>query len=318
MQLGEDKTAAGETKHCLEKAKARGAVADRGGTERYMKKVVLNNSVEMPILGFGVFQIADPAQCERSVRDAIDVGYRLIDTASSYQNEESVGNAIKTSGVQRKELFVTTKLWIADTGYEKTKAAFDRSMKRLQLDYLDLYLIHQPYGDVYGAWRAMEELYREGRTRAIGVSNFHPDRVMDFIVHHEVVPAVDQIETHPFHQQVETQKFLKENNVQIESWGPFAEGKNNIFHNEVLVSVAEEHGKTVAQVILRWLTQRDIVVIPKSVRKERMAENFNIFDFDLNVSDMELIATLETGESLFFDHRDPAMVKFLSEATRNT
>jgi 2,5-diketo-D-gluconate reductase A len=298
--------------------KVSAVVAERGRQKEIMRTVVLNNGVEMPILGFGVFQIADPAECERSVRDAIDVGYRLIDTAASYGNEESVGNAIETSGVQRKDLFVTTKLWIADAGYEKTKAAFDRSMKRLQLDYLDLYLIHQPYGDVYGAWRAMEELYREGRIRAIGVSNFHRDRVMDFIVHHEVVPAVDQIETHPFHQQFETQKFLKENNIQIESWGPFAEGKNNIFHNEVLVSVSEKHAKTVAQVILRWLTQRDIVVIPKSVRKERMAENFNIFDFDLDVSDMELIATLETGESLFFDHRDPAMVKFLSEATRNT
>jgi 2,5-diketo-D-gluconate reductase A len=302
----------------LEKVKVIAAVADRGRRKEIMRAVVLNNGVEMPILGFGVFQIADPAECERSVRDAIDVGYRLIDTASSYGNEESVGNAIKSSGVQRKELFVTTKLWIADTGYEKTKAAFDRSMKRLQLDYLDLYLIHQPYGDVYGAWRAMEELYREGRIRAIGVSNFHPDRVMDFIVHHEVVPAVTQIETHPFHQQVETQKFLKENNIQIESWGPFAEGKNNIFDNEVLVSVGEKHGKSVAQVILRWLTQRDIVVIPKSVPKERMAENFNIFDFDLDASDMELIATLETGASLFFDHRDPAMVKFLSEAKRST
>ena len=283
-----------------------------------MRTVVLNNGVEMPILGFGVFQIADTDECERSVRDAIDVGYRLIDTAASYGNEESVGNAIKTSGVQRKDLFVTTKLWIADAGYEKTKAAFDRSMKRLQLDYLDLYLIHQPYGDVYGAWRAMEELYREGRIRAIGVSNFHPDRVMDFIIHHEVVPAINQIETHPFHQQVEPQKFLKANNIQIESWGPFAEGKNEIFHNVDLVSIAEKHGKTVAQVILRWLTERDIVVIPKSVRKERMAENFNIFDFDLDVSDMELIATLEIGESLFFDHRDPAMVKFLSEAKRST
>lgn len=283
-----------------------------------MNKVVLNNGVEMPVLGFGVFQIADPAECERSVRDAIDVGYRLLDTAASYGNEESVGNAIRTSGVRREELFVTTKLWIADTGYEKTKAAFDRSMKRLQLDYLDLYLIHQPYGDVYGAWRAMEELYREGCIRAIGVSNFYPDRVMDFIVHQEVVPAVNQIETHPFHQQMETQKFLKENNVQIESWGPFAEGKNNIFHNEILSSVAAKHGKTVAQVILRWLTQRDVIVIPKSVRKERMAENFQIFDFELDAPDMESIATLETGESLFFDHRDPAMVKFLSEATRNT
>jgi diketogulonate reductase-like aldo/keto reductase len=188
----------------------------------------------------------------------------------------------------------------------------------LQLNYLDLFLIHQPYGDVYGAWRAMEELYSDGRIRAIGVSNFHPDRVMDFIVHHEVGPAVNQIETHPFHQQVETQAFLNENNIQIESWGPFAEGKNNIFHNEVLSSVAVKHGKSIAQVILRWLTQRDIVVIPKSVRKERMAENFNIFDFGLDGEDMEKIATLETGESLFFDHRDPKMVKFLSEAKRNT
>ena len=280
--------------------------------------MVLNNGVEMPILGFGVFQIEDLAECERSVRDAIDVGYRLIDTAASYGNEEAVGNAIRTSGVPRNELFVTTKLWIADTGYEKTKRAFDRSMKRLQLEYLDLYLIHQPYGDLFGSWRAMEELYREGRIKAIGVSNFHPDRVMDFIVHNEVAPAVDQIETHPFHQQVETQKFLKENNIQIESWGPFAEGKNNIFHNEVLVSIAGKHGKTVAQVILRWLTQRDIVVIPKSVRKERMAENFDIFNFELAPDDMDAIRQLDTGASLFFDHRDPAMVKWLGEAKRNT
>ncbi len=283
-----------------------------------MKSVVLNNGVQMPILGFGVYQIDDPAECERSVRDAIDIGYRLFDTAAAYQNEESVGNAIKASRVSRDEFFVTTKLWISDTGYEKTKAAFNHSMERLQLDYLDLYLIHQPYGDVYGSWRAMEELYGEGRIRAIGISNFHPDRVMDFIVHQEIVPAVNQIETHPFHQQVETQKFLKENNIQIESWGPFAEGKNNIFHNEILVSIAEKHGKSVAQVILRWLTERDIVVIPKSVKKERMAENFDIFGFDLDLADMEAIAALDTGESLFFDHRDPAMVKFLGEAIRNT
>src|SRR3954453_20774786 len=216
-----------------------------------MKNVRLNNGVEMPILGFGVFQVKDLDECERSVVDAIAVGYRLIDTAASYENEEAVGRAIKRSGVPREQLFITTKLWIADTGYEKTKRAFDRSMKRLQLDYLDLYLIHQPYGDVFGSWRAMEELYREGRIKAIGVSNFHPDRVMDFIVHNEVAPAVDQVETHPFHQQVETQKFLEENNVQIESWGPFAEGKNDIFRNEVLVSIASKHGKAVAQVILR-------------------------------------------------------------------
>ena len=283
-----------------------------------MQKIVLNNGVEMPTLGFGVFQIDDLAECERSVRDAIDVGYRLIDTAASYGNEEAVGNAIKTSGVPRNDLFVTTKLWIADTGFEKTKRAFDRSMKRLQLDYLDLYLIHQPYGDVFGSWRAMEELYREGRIKAIGVSNFRPDRVMDFIVQNEVVPAVDQIETHQFHQQVETQKFLRENNIQIESWGPFAEGKNNIFGNEVLVLIAEKHGKTVAQVILRWLTQRNIIVIPKSVRRARMAENFDIFNFELAQEDMDAIRQLDSGTSLFFDHRDPAMVKLLSEAKRNT
>jgi diketogulonate reductase-like aldo/keto reductase len=191
-------------------------------------------------------------------------------------------------------------------------------MKRLQLDYLDLYLIHQPYGDVYGAWRAMEKLYAQGRIRAIGISNFHPDRVMDFIVHNEVVPAVNQIETHPFHQQIETREFLRENNIQIESWGPFAEGKNNIFHNELLLSIAGKYGKSVAQVILRWMTQREVVVIPKSVRKERIEENFNIFDFELSPEDMELIATLDTKQSLFFDHRDPAMVKFLGTAKRNT
>src|SRR6185436_7039300 len=278
-----------------------------------MKYIVLNNSVEMPILGFGVFQIADPAECERSVRDAIDVGYRLIDTAASYDNEESVGNAIKTSGVERKELFITSKLWIADTGYEKTKAAFDRSMKRLQLDYLDLYLIHQPYGDVYGSWRAMEQLYREGRIRAIGVSNFHPDRVMDFILQQEVLPAVNQIETHPFHQQIDTQKFLHENNVQMESWGPFAEGKNNIFHSELLLPIGKKYNKSIAQVVLRWLTQRGVVAIPKSVRKERMEENFNSLDFELSAEDMEAIIALDTKTSSFFDNRDPAMVKWLGE-----
>jgi 2,5-diketo-D-gluconate reductase A len=283
-----------------------------------MQTVKLNNGIDMPMLGFGVFQIADLAECERSVLDAIEVGYRLIDTAASYGNEEAVGNAIKRSGVPRDQLFITTKLWIADTGYEATKKAFQRSISRLQLDYLDLYLIHQPYGDVFGSWRAMEELYREGLIKAIGVSNFYPDRVMDFIVHNEVVPAVNQIETHPFHQQVETQKFLEENHVQIESWGPFAEGKNNIFHNEVLSSVAENHGKSVAQVILRWLIQRGVVVIPKSVHRERMAQNFDIFDFELETNDMNAIRGLDTATSLFFDHRDPAMVKFLSEAKRNT
>lgn len=280
--------------------------------------VTLNNGIQMPLLGFGVFQVADPAECERVVTDALSVGYRLLDTAASYGNEEAVGNAIKRSGVPRKEIFVTTKLWIADAGYDKTRKAFERSMQRLQLETLDLYLIHQPIGDVYGAWRAMEELYSEGRIRAIGISNFAPDRVMDFVMHQEVKPAVDQIETHPFHQQVETQKFLKENGIQIESWGPFAEGKNDLFHNATLKSIADKHSRSIAQVVLRWLTQRGVVAIPKSVRKERMAENFNVFDFELSPEDMSAIATLDTGTSSFFDHRDPAMVKWLSEAKRAT
>jgi diketogulonate reductase-like aldo/keto reductase len=277
-----------------------------------MQKVVLNNGVEMPILGFGVFQIADLEECERSVYEAIRAGYRLIDTAAAYQNEEAVGTAIQKSGVPREEIFVTTKLWIQDAGYESTKKAFERSLKRLQLDYLDLYLIHQPYGDVYGSWRAMEELYREGKIRAIGVSNFQPDRLMDLIVYNEVVPAINQIETHPFNQQLETQNFLQENKIQIESWGPFAEGKNNIFENELLLSMAEKYKKTVAQVILRWLTQREVVVIPKSVRKERIVENFSIFDFELSPEDMDAIGTLDRKVSSFFDHRDPEMVKQLS------
>ena len=276
-----------------------------------MQNVVLNNGVQMPILGFGVYQIADTEECERSVYEAIRAGYRLIDTAAAYQNEEAVGKAIEKSGVPREEIFVTTKLWIQDAGCESTKKAFERSLKRLQLDYLDLYLIHQPYGDVYGSWRAMEELYREGKIRAIGVSNFQPDRLMDLMVHNEVVPAVNQIETHPFNQQIETQKFLEENNVQIESWGPFAEGKNNIFENELLRSIPGKYQKTVAQVILRWLTQRGVVVIPKSVRKERIVENFNIFDFELSAEDMDAIGTLDTKVSSFFDHRDPKMVKRL-------
>lgn len=275
--------------------------------------VTLNNGVEMPLLGFGVFQVPDLEECERSVYEAIQTGYRLIDTAAAYQNEEAVGNAIKRAGVPREELFVTTKLWISDAGYESTKQALERSLQKLQLDYLDLYLIHQPFGDVYGSWRAMQELYRDGRVRAIGVSNFQPDRIMDLIVHNEVVPAVNQIETHPFNQQTETQKFLQENNVQIEAWAPFAEGRNNLFQNEVLLSIAQEHKKSVAQVILRWLTQRGVVAIPKSVRKERIVENFNIFDFELGREEMGAIATLDTKTSLFFDHRDPQMVKSLGQ-----
>lgn len=280
--------------------------------------VTLNNGVEMPLLGFGVFQIPDAAECESSVAEAIHTGYRLIDTAAAYGNEAAVGNAIKRSGVPRAELFVTTKLWIQDTGYERTKQAFERSLQRLQLEVLDLYLIHQPFGDVYGAWRAMEELYREGRIRAIGVSNFHPDRVMDLIVHNQVAPAVNQIETHPFNQQIETQAFLQENGVQIESWGPFAEGRNNIFENALLRAIADKHHKSVAQVILRWLTQRQVVAIPKSVRKERIVENFNVFDVELSPEDMAAVATLDTKTSSFFDHRDPKMVKWLGEAKRPT
>lgn len=274
-----------------------------------MQKVVLNNGVEMPILGFGVFQVPDPEECERSVYEALQTGYRLIDTAAAYLNEEAVGKAIKRSGVPREEIFLTTKIWVQDAGYERAKKAFEKSLSRLQLDYLDLYLIHQPFGDVYGSWRAMEEMYREGRIRAIGVSNFQPDRIMDLILHNEVTPAVNQIETHPFHQQIETQKFLQENNVQIESWGPFAEGKNNIFQNDLLLSLAGKYRKTVAQVILRWLTQRKVIVVPKSVRKERIIENFNIFDFELSSEDMNAIVALDTKASLFLDHRDPETVK---------
>ena len=280
--------------------------------------VTLNNGVPMPLLGFGVFQMHDAAECERSVYDAIQTGYRLIDTAASYGNEEAVGQAIRRAGAPRADLFVTTKLWIADAGYDKTKPAFERSLQRLQLEYLDLYLIHQPFGDVYGAWRAMEELYRDGRVRAIGVSNFPPDRLMDLLVHNAVAPAVNQIETHPFNQQIETQTFLQENQVQIESWGPFAEGKHNIFQNEVLLALAGKYRKSVAQVILRWLTQRGVVVIPKSVRLERMRENFNIFDFELSPEDMAAIVALDMKVSSFFDHRDPQMVKALSAAQRNT
>ncbi|GAO43031.1 aldo/keto reductase [Flavihumibacter petaseus] len=276
-----------------------------------MEKVKLNNGTEMPILGFGVFQVTDLAVCEKIVVDALATGYRLIDTAQSYGNEEAVGNALKKSGIARADLFITSKLWIQSNGYEGTKKAFESTLQKLQLDYLDLYLIHQPYGDVYGEWRAMQDLHKEGKIKAIGVSNFHPDRLIDLMIHNDIVPVVNQIETHPFHQQIETHQFLEDNHVQIESWGPFAEGKNNIFQNELLLSIGSKYNKSVAQVILRWLTQRGIVVIPKSVRKEKMKENFNIFDFDLSEEEMNRIKSLDTKSSLFFDHRDPEMVKWL-------
>ena len=278
-----------------------------------MQNVTLNNGIEMPILGFGVFQIPNESECEQAVIDAIKTGYRLIDTAASYQNETAVGNAIKKSEVPRNELFITTKLWASDMGYENTKLAFQKSIDKLQLDYLDLYLIHQPYGDVFGSWKAMQELYHEGKIKAIGVANFHPDRVIDLIINSGFTPAVNQIETHPFHQQIETHQFLTDNNVQIQSWGPFAEGKNDIFNNETLKTIAVKYNKSVAQVILRWLTQRGIIAIPKSVRKERMKENFDVFTFELSETEMQTITTLDNKTSLFFDHRDPNMVKWISE-----
>ena len=280
-----------------------------------MQNVLLNNGVAMPILGFGVYQITDANECEQAVLDAIASGYRLIDTAASYLNEEAVGSAIKRSDVTREQLFITTKLWVQDAGYERTKTACENSLRRLRLDYLDLYLIHQPFGDVYGSWRAMEELYRDGKIRAIGVSNFSMGRLIDLIIHNEVVPSINQVETHPFNQQVESAKLMKESNVQIESWGPFAQGRNNMFQNAALAAIAAKHNKSVAQVILRWLTQREIVVIPKSIRRERIVENFEIFDFSLDQEDMEKIAILDTKQSLFFSHDDPEIVKRIGSRT---
>jgi len=277
-----------------------------------MEFAALNNGVKMPMEGFGVFQIPDPAQCEQAVYDAIGAGFRLIDTAAAYANEAAVGAAIKKSGVKRGDLFITTKLWVQDAGYEPAKKAFDSSMKKLGLDYLDLYLIHQPIGDYYGAWRAMEELYKDGLVRAIGVCNFMPDRLMDLALHNTVVPAVNQIELHPFYQQPRALLNMKDLGVQAEAWGPFAEGRHDIFKNPVLSEIAAAHGKSVAQVILRWNIQRGVVVIPKSVHKERIIGNFDIWDFALNSGDMEKISKLDLGHSEFIDHSDPQAIKMLS------
>jgi 2,5-diketo-D-gluconate reductase A len=277
----------------------------------------LNNGVQMPVLGFGVYQV--PAeQTEQAVTDALAAGYRHIDTAAAYENEAAVGRAIATSGIPRDELFITTKLWIQDAGEQHATPAFERSLQRLGLDYLDLYLIHQPFGDYYGSWRAMEQLNRDGLAKAIGVSNFYPDRLVDLIDHNDIVPAVNQIETHPFFQRTADQQVMTERGVQIESWGPLAQGRNNLFSNPVLSEIAAAHGKTIAQVVLRWLVQRDVVVIPKSVRPDRMAENIDVFDITLTDEQMAQIASLDTGASAFFDHHDPANVSFLGNVRFDT
>lgn len=271
----------------------------------------LNNGVEMPILGFGVYQIPDYDECKRAVLDALETGYRLIDTAAAYLNEKAVGDAIKESGINRKELFITTKLWINNAGYENAKKGFETSMEKLQLDYLDLYLIHQPFGDYYGSWRAMEELYENKKVRAIGVCNFYPDRLMDLAEHNKIKPAINQIETHPFFQREYDNEIMKNYGTQIESWGPFAEGRNDMFTNPILSEIGKKYNKSAAQVILRWLIQRNVVVIPKSVHKERMIENFNIFDFELSADDMDKIKSMDTEKSLFFSHSDIELVKLL-------
>ncbi|EHI97608.1 2,5-didehydrogluconate reductase [Clostridium sp. DL-VIII] len=281
-----------------------------------MKYVELNNGAKMPILGYGVFQIPDQKECERCVLDAIEVGYRLIDTAQAYGNEEAVGNAVKKCGVPREELFITTKVWIANAGYENAKKSIEESLKKLQLDYLDLLLIHQPFNDYYGTYRAMEKLYKEGKLKAIGVSNFYPDRLIDLTKFNEVVPAVNQVETHVFNQQVKAQEVMKKYGVQIQAWAPFAEGKNNLFSNEILKEIGDKYSKSIAQVALRYLIQRGVSVLPKSVSKERMIQNIDVFDFELTKEDMDLIAALDKGESLFFSHYDPQTVEYLTGLVR--
>lgn len=276
-----------------------------------MHFTTLNNGVKMPMEGFGVFQVPDAAECEQSVTDAIKTGYRLIDTAAAYKNEEAVGTAIRKSGARREDLFVTTKLWIQDASYEGAKEAFRVSLEKLGLDYLDLYLIHQPFGDYYGAWRAMEELYAAKKIRAIGVSNFYPDRLADLCIHSKVTPAVDQMECHPFFQQAQAMKTMQEFGVQIEAWGPFAEGKHDIFRNKVITDIANAHGKTAAQVILRWNVQRGVVVIPKSVHAERIAQNFDIWNFELSAAEMQRMTALDTGRSDFIDHHSAEAAKML-------
>lgn len=275
-----------------------------------MEYVTLNNGVKMPILGYGVYQVT-PEECERCVLDAISVGYRLIDTAQAYANEEGVGNAIAKCGIPREDLFITTKVWISNAGYEKAKASIDESLKKLQSDYIDLLLIHQPFGDYYGTYHAMEEAYKAGKLRAIGISNFYPDRFVDIAHFAEIKPAVNQVETHVFQQQKQAKEYMKKYGTQIESWGPFAEGKNDLFTNPTLAEIGGKHGKTVAQTALRFLIQSDVVVIPKSTHKNRMEENFNVFDFSLSDLEMTQIEALDGAESLFFSHYDPKTVEWI-------
>ena len=275
-----------------------------------MKKITLNNGVEMPQLGYGVFQVS-PEECERCVSDAISVGYRSIDTAQIYQNEEGVGNAVKKSGIDRKEFFLTTKIWASNFGYEKAKLSVDKSLEKLQTDYIDLLLIHQPINDYYGAYRAMEEAHKEGKIRAIGVSNFYADRYLDLAHFVEVKPAVNQVETHVFHQQRELQEIMKKHDTKLMSWGPLAEGKNDFFNNPVLKKIGEKYGKSVAQVALRYLFENDIILIPKSANKDRMAQNIDIFDFQISAEDREIISQMDERKPLIFDHRNPEMIEFL-------